>query len=727
MGVTVDGLPTLRRGAMPNEKELPPSVAGLSATALTLLTALVFVVVASVHFYTVVTRAVNVPVNDEWTVLNPDALPAGISWRWISAFSNEHRIVPTRLLTAAFFKWTRWNLRYQQIANFGIFGMVLAALMYIRSLAASGVRIWAFLAFLLFLLSPIAGENHSWAMQSCFHFVLLFTVLSATLLFHPRRGAVHFVLGLLFLAAACFSLATGVPAAFAIVLTLTYVELKRKGWIALGVLYLWFAAVLAIWFRGYVKPSYHPDVVTPLTARFWVFLLNLVGLGFGFTDVSVVSGGLAFAVIVIPMAWLLLRAGRGALPASAWPVLATTIAVLAMLVGVAVGRAGFPVAQSKGSRYAEISFLLIPLAALLWSVCLRDSRKWRHGTLGALWCFLLLGYRDNWAFSAVYEPVRVERQAGLNCVIKYLEGEGPDECPMISSSPLAEKANMAKRLGLSFVDGVRPPIEPGFLEVKALPAGTLERATYGAGRLYVSGWAAAPVTVDPAKNLLGADARLTFLPWVSDGSPDPGVSPNVVGPSGRRDAWEWAFSQRGQNVAARLSAVSVKKREKIAVSIWLRAPLGAIKVSVVAARIGGRRFEGTTTEFLLGAGWRRCVAVLDPSEPEGIASMLLVFSDGPLTVEACEPHIETIARSEQAMREPPDVRVYVDRRLVGRVRPGGRRPDVVRDTGDGSLLESGWVFDREVPLREGKHEAFATFSDESGAIVITNSREFLVK
>ena len=469
MAAFVDQAESFSHGAAPGKATQPPTLTGVSNRVLTVLTALVFFSVAGVHLYTVITHVVNVPYSDEWWALDSDALPAGVSWRWISAFSNEHRIVPTRLLTAAFYSWTRWNLRYQQIANLGIFAMVLASLVYVRSLAADAMRGWTFFAFLVFLLSPIACENHSTGMQSCFHFVLAFSVMSAALLFHPRRNTLHFLLGLLFLAGACFSLATGVAAALAIVVIFTYVEVKRKGWLALGALYLYTAMVLAIWFHGYVRSRYYPGFTTLLSTRYWVFFLNLVGLGFGFTAVSAVSGGIVFAVVVIPIARLLLRDRRDPLPEGAWPIVAATVGVLAMLASVTAGRVSFPIAQSKMSRYAEIGFVLIALAALLWSVCLRGTRLWRNAALLSLWCLVILGYHDNWAFAAAYEQVRTERLAGLGCVKKYLEGEGSDHCPMIFSLPIGEKANTAKRLGLSFVDDVRPTVAPGLRKVSSTP------------------------------------------------------------------------------------------------------------------------------------------------------------------------------------------------------------------------------------------------------------------
>src|SRR5205085_2960341 len=101
-----------------------------------------------------------------------------------------------------------------------------------------------------------------------------------------------------------------------------------------------------------------------------------------------------------------MRSSNGLL---AW--IALGVATLAGLAMIAIGRAGDyggQVDAAKFSRYSELSFLMIPVIAVLWWNVLAGFPRLRIFALVAYWIACIAAYRDDLSFQP-YQYVRNSR------------------------------------------------------------------------------------------------------------------------------------------------------------------------------------------------------------------------------------------------------------------------------------------------------------------------------
>ena len=321
----------------------------------------------SIQLFYIVNYAVNVPVADEWEALRPGNLERTLNWSWLFQLHNEHRIVPTKILTWILLRVSDLNIVSQIYFNYFVF-LVLAILVvrgFTRYFQVPG-------GFLFCLLSAsLLHENHMWAFQSQFHFFLLFFVSS--LLCLSKSNAMRYF-GPLFAAASVFSFGSGVVCAVFVVFYCAFQSIRvRKE----KVFYLSSCAfiILAIaqWSWGFHKNPGHPDLAFPWTFSFWQHYLNALSLGFGFTELSILPGAVLLVLLVVAGLYLFSLEFKAS-PFSHAPERNRYLSLFVFLLGiggavaaVSMARAGFGQGQAKSSRYAEISImLLIPLWVASW-------------------------------------------------------------------------------------------------------------------------------------------------------------------------------------------------------------------------------------------------------------------------------------------------------------------------------------------------------------------------
>jgi hypothetical protein len=415
------------------------------------------------HFSVILKHAVNIPFWDEWEYFNPDALPAGFTWHWLFKFHNEHRIVLTKLLAWFNLKLFGLDFAKQQLFNFGLFGCLLTAIYRQTKKITGDDRFPLFPLFMIFLLSPLNFQNHTWAFQSQFHLVMLFLVLALGRAF-PVRVTIRTTLQFsLFTILALYSFSAGAVFSivclcfFAIYLMGNYLRRTLSGTETISCLAVGcgiIGSALFAWFYGYQKPPHHPELVFPSTTKFWEYFLNLVGFGFGFDSSSAVTGTLMGAVclacVLLPVLALLIRRETRWAPAT-WTVAAGTASILAILAAITMGRANLW--ELNESRYNEFAFMLIPYGTLAWWLALR-GRPIRPVIVILLWLFCLAGYWDKRSF-AVYQEVNRQRIAEQECVAGCVKGDGTCSCPSTFDRPLNDFLDRAKLLGAGFVQTIK--------------------------------------------------------------------------------------------------------------------------------------------------------------------------------------------------------------------------------------------------------------------------------
>lgn len=412
------------------------------------------------HFAVVWTYAVNVPFFDEWAFFNPDALPAGFSLRWLFALHNEHRMVTTKLVVWALFLLNGWDAALHQALNFVVFGLLLAWLYWFARRAAPRLAPWVVLSFLVLLLTPLNIENHSWAFQSVVHFWLLFFLVAAYFLFEESQRGRSLAAGCAAVVLSAYSLAGGVLSGLVLLGAFAVFKLLRARRAADGRLMkrelFQLVAVacvvggaLALWFVGYQRPNNDATVTPPYAASFWVFFLNVVSVGFGFEEPSVVPGVVCLFVVLAPLGGLVWRRG-GRLKGAEWSIVVAAAGLLAVLAVTTLGRAGFGVRLAKASRYTEFGMALVPLSALAWALFLEGRRRLRAWVLAGVWVFCLAGSWSSWWEFGDYKSQAIYRVTGMRCLKVYYDRGGAARCPLLHPEDLGERLEAGKRLNASF-------------------------------------------------------------------------------------------------------------------------------------------------------------------------------------------------------------------------------------------------------------------------------------
>jgi hypothetical protein len=314
---------------------------------------------AAYHWLFVIESAVDVPRADEWHYFDQtgrcfEPIP---SWEWLISSNGSHRILFTRLMMWVHYFLDGMNFAHVQVANFGLFFVGVLFLVVLKRVTLGRDRFALFPFFLLFLLSPIAYENHIWPYQSQVHFLLLFTLAGAYFGFKPKRRAIDdlwFALACIS-AAYSFSCGVGVAAAYVLIFCLQRIQdllSGRRNWLALLRAAMVTAAVgysLNRWLEGFVTLK-TVDLLDPLFGR---FLLNLISLGHGFeTSTSVIPGDVIMLMLAVPSIVLLLKSDSRR-DATVWLRGAIGWATVAALATIAFGRAGNYAGDYTGAKFSR--------------------------------------------------------------------------------------------------------------------------------------------------------------------------------------------------------------------------------------------------------------------------------------------------------------------------------------------------------------------------------------
>lgn len=432
------------------------------------LTLLVVSALYLAHFVIIQGYAVNVPFWDEWEYLSTDQMPSGFTLKWLFTQHNEHRIIPTKLLTWVLYRLNGWNLTTNQTVNFLIYGLLLLMVVWFARKFVPRLDTWVILSFVIFLLSPIDWANHSWGFQSQFHFSLLFILAAIYFLYDERQRWKELLIGSAMAILAAYSLSSGLVSSFINLLIFTAYKLfrlysatdkgeRKRELRQLLVVALLVGGALALWFIGYHAVAGHPPHVLPHKRRFWTYFADILGLGFGLDVLEFLPNIFCLVIVLVPIGWEIWRK-RGRLPDSSWAVYAAVAVILASLSVITIGRARFGLEQAKSSRYSEIGMMLVPLSVLSWSILLQERKRWRAYFLAAFWLFCFFTYQNNWSDFDHYESESKQRIRGLICIENYYVGIGDANCPSIYPGPLAPKLEEAHILNLSFYRDIQPYI-----------------------------------------------------------------------------------------------------------------------------------------------------------------------------------------------------------------------------------------------------------------------------
>lgn len=436
----------------------PRSLMGLLGVRATAILALVCITLFTWHGYIVQKHAVNIPYLDDWAMFEGDNHPASVDLAWLNAQHNEHRMVPAKVLIWLQFQLNNWNYPVSVLINFLIYGILLVCMIWFTLRLRAPVPPWAVLAFVVFLLSPINWLNHVMALQSTFHFYVLFLLLSCALLFEQRQRWPELVLASLTAIVCIYSLAGGFVSVSALLVFFVCFKLIRalkftRGALKNELLQMLVCVVvvgsaLVFWSIGYRKPPSHPALVYPTQIDFWLLFINLISLAFGFLRTSHVIGLVCFLIVVFPICGEVWRSRKN-LSSVRWGAIAFVLGIFANVAATSAGRAGFGVETAKADRYFEFVMPLVLLSVVNWSIFLRDRPKWKTSALVGLWLICAFGFSTKWNF-ANYRLTEAKKRAGVACVKAYYRHEGDGRCPTIFPYSLVPFLEQGKRVNASF-------------------------------------------------------------------------------------------------------------------------------------------------------------------------------------------------------------------------------------------------------------------------------------
>lgn len=418
---------------------------------------LALVILYLYQLYLVLNYSVDVPFVDEWRYFYPHMLPSGLSWKLLFSFDNDHRRVLTHLFAWLNLKLFNFDFTKALIFNYLVFGCLILVILRFKEKVVGRKEFAVFPAFLIFLMSLINYENHMWSVCLALHFVLIFSILALCHAFSHEMPLKRGILFSLFVVLGVYNFSAGLVFAIVYQICLTVFVIaniaggrteKKSGLQALALTYLLIGSGVALWFVGYVKPSWSQSISSPFGFKFWSYYLNVLSLGFGFTSEQMIPGIVCLGITITPVAILLARRDTRWQPSS-WMVLSAIASVLAVIAAISMGRTDLT--PAKTSRYAEFGFLLIPYVALAWWLALEDRLK-RFVVLAVFWTACATSYADTW-FIQIYPYLKQESMETLDCVEKYYQGLSTDPCqepnPVLKRDR-ALQMEMARKMRVSF-------------------------------------------------------------------------------------------------------------------------------------------------------------------------------------------------------------------------------------------------------------------------------------
>jgi hypothetical protein len=178
-------------------------------------------------------------------------LEGHLGWADLFGPHNEHRIVFTRLLALGLLRLNgQWDAQLEMTVNAvlcGVIGLAVAAAAW-RFFPRQKI-LYLTAAIILWLALPYAQENTLWGFQSCFYFMLIFSLAAIWGLSFHRAFSPRWWFGGISAVLACFSMASGFLAAIAVLMLAGIRCIRRHSWPAEQTVTMLFAGiVLAVGF-----------------------------------------------------------------------------------------------------------------------------------------------------------------------------------------------------------------------------------------------------------------------------------------------------------------------------------------------------------------------------------------------------------------------------------------------------------------------------------------------
>lgn len=420
------------------------------------------IIPALMNYLYIAKHAVNIPFWDEWSYLRSREHLENFSFSWLFAQHNEHKIVFTKIQTYLIYSWNQWDIASQIKINFFLYFLTICLFVYSLLKISEKGKLFILLSS-IFLLGTRSYENHMWGFQSQFHLVILFSSLLILSLFRENDSLFSHVIAAFFAICVIHTFSSGLPMVLAITtiyfLTVAFrvkSALVSRKQLAYACVYLIIVALGFLFYfsDGYSRVEGHPPYTFPYDAAFWKYFVSILTNGFAIRKKELLTQWIVFVLVFIPLVWgvfqiFLKKQHFSFLHAR---LIAFWAMVLAVLVIITIGRAGFGIEQAYSSRYIEFSALLIPLTVCSWLVFFPGNKNLTYVMPAIIVLGMIYTHRKTWNYDQIYNSVSEQRMEGIKCIEKkYIESKKAVHCPTLYPQNIKKMLDNAKALNVSFI------------------------------------------------------------------------------------------------------------------------------------------------------------------------------------------------------------------------------------------------------------------------------------
>lgn len=356
-------------------------------------------------------NAVNIPIADEWTLieLRLKAAADSVSWQDIFALHNEHRIASLRLISLGLDRLsTGWNSTLRMVIGgvINIFTFLVLLVLSWRQLRASSDSAPARHALHLFGITTVATallffcpsqyENWLSGFQIPWFLINLILIATAFLLyeFFKHQRIVYYLAAVCLSFLASFSLAQGLFIWVACLPIFWTRGLKTK--VRFTFLSAWLMSTIVAflaYMAGYSKPSGHPStsLVLENPGAAIDFFFNLLGNAFGRGGSSDFVLGLLMFTTFLGLTFFCYRQEEKVWnDAVVW--FAIGLFPLMFTVITTTGRLGLGSGAALASRYATVTLLLPICLVQLVRIVIQNTSNTSKSIRFLMISFLLSGF-----------------------------------------------------------------------------------------------------------------------------------------------------------------------------------------------------------------------------------------------------------------------------------------------------------------------------------------------
>lgn len=485
----------------------------------------------------VVKFSVNVPFNDEWSLvdffgkLQSNTLNFADLW----SLHNDHRMVFPKLIFIIVGITTHWNVTIEMYLSVFFTGLTCYLILKISDNNSTKNKLFTYLSNLIttiLIFSLIQIENWLWGFQVAWLWINLWLMFAIFILTLPKNfnSKYKILLAALSCFIASFSSAHGLFTWLAMFPCIFMLETEKKK--KLSNLVIWliiFIICTFIYLNGYHKPAAHPETIS-------IFSQSLITINYFFTLIgnslffpkynnTVIIGLIIFLTFLAFNLLFIISIfkNKNQFLQEIVPWISLSWFAIIFAVVTTLARAGFGVNHALASRYTTVSILLLIACLQLTKVVINTHWQWfkiklyRYSSVYFIIGFLLfLTTYNSLSFFKVGYAYSLERNYGKTCleIIDFFDESHQEKYSDKSCFDYLANFDTLNNLPDNFkaLGWINFQKDIDFVENTNLIYGKITNQTKTNDNNIVKGWAILPQSnIKPDAILVSVDDNKSFL------------------------------------------------------------------------------------------------------------------------------------------------------------------------------------------------------------------------